>query len=97
MSISRADVEHLASLARLTLTSEELDHYADQLGVILDSVSKVSEIATADVPATSHPVPMENVFRDDVRAPGLSASDALAAAPAVEDERFRVPRILDES
>lgn len=97
MAITRAEVEHLAKLARLALTEDELDHYADQLGVILDSVSKVSEIATADVPATSHPVPMENVFREDVRVEGLTPAAALAAAPAVEDDRFRVPRILDES
>lgn len=96
-AITRAEVAHLARLARLALTEDELDHYAAQLDVILGAVARVSEVATAEVPATSHPVPLENVFRPDVRQPGLSADAALAAAPAVEDERFRVPRILDES
>lgn len=97
MSITRAEVAHLAKLARLALTDEELDHYAAQLDVILNAVARVSEVATPDVPATSHPVPLQNVFREDVRRPGLTSDSALAAAPAVEDSRFRVPRILDES
>lgn len=96
-AITRAEVAHLAKLARLSLTEDELDHYATQLDVILGAVARVSEVASADVPATSHPIPMTNVFRPDVRAETLSSSAALAAAPAVEDERFRVPRILDES
>lgn len=95
--ITRAEVAHLAKLARLSLTDAELDHYATQLDVILGAVARVSEVATPDVPATSHPIPMTNVFREDVRQPTLSNAEALAAAPAVEDERFRVPRILDES
>ena len=97
MSITRAEVAHLAKLARLALTPDELDHYAAQLDVILGAVARVSEVATADVPATSHPVPLQNVFRADVRRPSLGADAVLAGAPAVEDERFRVPRILDES
>ena len=97
MSITREEVAHLAKLARLSLEAEELDHYASQLDVILNAVARVSEVATEDVPATSHPVPTQNVFREDVRKGTLSADEALAAAPAMEDERFRVPRILDES
>lgn len=94
--ITRAEVAHLARLARLDLTEVELDHYAGQLDVILQAVARVSEVATADIPATSHPIPLENVFREDVVRPGLDRAEVLAAAPAHEDDRFRVPRILDE-
>lgn len=95
-SITRAEVEHLARLARLKLTDDELNHYAGQLDVILQSVARVSEVAGADVPLTSHPIPMANVFRDDVARPGLDRDAVAASAPAWEDDRFRVPRILDE-
>ncbi|MBI1377693.1 MAG: Asp-tRNA(Asn)/Glu-tRNA(Gln) amidotransferase subunit GatC [Frankiales bacterium] len=95
-SITREDVAHLARLARIDLPPESLDHYAEQLGVILGAVAQVSEVATADVPPTSHPLPLVNVFREDVVRPTLSNAEALAGAPSVESERFRVPRILDE-
>lgn len=94
--ITRAEVAHLAKLARLTIDDEHLDHYAEQLNVIIESVARVSEVAGADVPATSHPVPLINVMRPDVIAAGLHNEDALEMAPAREDGRFRVPRILDE-
>ncbi len=94
--ITRAEVAHLARLARLDLTDVELDHYAGQLDVILQSVARVSEVATPEIPATSHPIPLENVFRDDIVGPCLDRAEVLAAAPAHEDDRFRVPRILDE-
>lgn len=95
-AITREEVAHLAMLARLDLTTDELDHYAEQLDVILQSVSRVSEVATDDIPPTSHPVPVENVFRDDIAYPGLDRAEVFAAAPAIEDDRFRVPRILPE-
>ncbi|MFM1964726.1 MAG: hypothetical protein RL134_451 [Actinomycetota bacterium] len=95
-AITRAEVAHLARLARLDLAEDELDHYAEQLDVILTSVARVSEVAADDIPPTSHPVPLVNVTRPDVARPGLTRDEALAAAPAVEDERFRVPRILEE-
>ena len=95
-NISRADVAHLARLARLAIPEDQLDHYAEQLDVILQSVARVGEVAAAEVPAMSHPVPLLNVFRDDVARPGLDREAAMAAAPAIEDDRFRVPRILDE-
>ncbi len=95
-AISRDDVAHLARLARMELTDDELDHYAEQLDVILGAVQRVSEVAATDVEPMSHPVAISNVFRPDVLVPGLTAEEALAGAPAVEDERFRVPRILDE-
>ncbi len=95
-AISREDVAHLARLARIDLPPESLDHYAEQLGVILGAVAQVSEIATAGVAPTSHPIPLENVFREDVVRPSLTNAEALSGAPSVESERFRVPRILDE-
>jgi aspartyl-tRNA(Asn)/glutamyl-tRNA(Gln) amidotransferase subunit C len=95
-AITRAEVAHLARLARLDLAEDELDHYAEQLDVILTSVARVSEVAADDIPPTSHPVPLLNVTRADIARSGLTRDEALAAAPAVEDERFRVPRILEE-
>ncbi len=94
--ITRAEVAHLAKLARLTIDDVHLDHYAEQLNVIIESVARVSEVAGEDVPATSHPVPLINVMRSDVHHEGLTNAEALANAPAQEDGRFRVPRILDE-
>jgi aspartyl-tRNA(Asn)/glutamyl-tRNA(Gln) amidotransferase subunit C len=94
--ISRDDVAHLAKLARIELTEAELDHLAPQLTVILESVAKVSEVSDADVPPTSHAVPLDNVFRADEVRPGLTPEEALAAAPEVDQQRFAVPRILDE-
>jgi aspartyl-tRNA(Asn)/glutamyl-tRNA(Gln) amidotransferase subunit C len=95
-NISRDEVAHLAKLARLAVTDDELDVFAGQLDQILDSVAKVSEVAADDVPPTSHAVPLTNVFRQDVVVPGLTQQQALAGAPAAEDGRFRVPRILGE-
>ena len=95
-AISRDDVAHRAHLARMALTDAELDHYAEQLDVILGAVQRVSEVAATDVEPMSHPVAISNVFRTDVITPGLTPDEALAGAPAVEDGRFRVPRILDE-
>jgi aspartyl-tRNA(Asn)/glutamyl-tRNA(Gln) amidotransferase subunit C len=95
-SITRAEVSHLARLARLALTDDELDRFAGQLDVILASVARVSEIAADDIPPTSHSVPLTNVFRPDVVTPSLTAAQALSQAPAAEDGRFRVPRMLDE-
>ena len=95
-SISRADVAHLARLARIAMTDQELDHLADQLGVILGAVARVQEVAAADIAPTSHAVPLTNVFRRDEQVPPLGADEALAGAPAAEDGRFRVPQILGE-
>jgi len=94
-SISPQQVAHLAHLARMNLTDDELIRYAGQLDHIMHAVARVGEVAADDVPAMSHPQPMVNVWRADVVTPGLSAEDVLAGAPAAEDERFRVPRILD--
>jgi aspartyl-tRNA(Asn)/glutamyl-tRNA(Gln) amidotransferase subunit C len=95
-AITRADVAHLARLARLAVTDEELDTFAAQLQVILSSVARVGEVAAEDIPPTSHVVPLTNVWRADEVRPSLPHDAVMAAAPAVEQERFRVPRILDE-
>jgi aspartyl-tRNA(Asn)/glutamyl-tRNA(Gln) amidotransferase subunit C len=92
--ISRDDVAHLARLARLAVTDEELDVFAGQLDVILKSVARVREVSATDIAPMSHAVPMTNVYRTDEVRPSLPREDVLAAAPAVEDEKFRVPRIL---
>ena len=97
MPITRDEVAHLARLSRLALDDAELDHLAGQLDVILGAVAKVAEVAAADIPPTSHSVPLTNVFRPDVVRPGLSQDEALSGAPAAEDGRFRVPRILDDA
>jgi aspartyl-tRNA(Asn)/glutamyl-tRNA(Gln) amidotransferase subunit C len=94
--ISRDEVAHLAHLARLAVTDDELDTFAGQLDVILQAVARVGEVAAEDIPPTSHSVPLTNVLRDDVVVAGLTANDALAGAPDPADGRFRVPRILDE-
>lgn len=95
-TIDRAEVEHLAHLARLELSAEEISHYAEQLDAIVAAVARVSEVAAADIPPTSHPIPLVNVYREDVAKPGLPRDLIKAGAPAWEDDRFRVPRILDE-
>src|SRR3954471_15159935 len=94
--ITRDEVAHLARLARLAVTEEELDVFAEQLDVILGAVARVGEVAAADIPPTSHAVPMTNVYRVDEIEPSLPREAVLAGAPDVEDNKFRVPRILAE-
>ena len=94
--ISRAEVAHLATLARIDLDDAELNHLAPQLSVILESVASIRGVAGDDIPPTSHALPLTNVFRDDVVTPGLTPEQALAGAPEVEQQRFSVPRILGE-
>ena len=89
-------VTHLASLARIALTEQEIVTLTGQLGAIVDSVAKVSEVATPDVPATSHPIPLANVFRADVPGPTLTSAEALSGAPEAADGRFVVSAILGE-
>jgi aspartyl-tRNA(Asn)/glutamyl-tRNA(Gln) amidotransferase subunit C len=95
-AITRAEVAHLARLARISMTDAELDHLSGQIGQILAAVARVGEVAAADIPPTSHAVPLTNVYRPDEVRPSLGADAVLAGAPAAEDGRFRVPRILDE-
>jgi aspartyl-tRNA(Asn)/glutamyl-tRNA(Gln) amidotransferase subunit C len=90
------DVEHVARLARLELTAEEKDRFGRQLGLILEHAARVGEVAAADVPPTAHPVPRANVLRPDEAEPCLSQDEALAGAPEVEAERFKVPPIVEQ-
>ncbi|GAA1049695.1 Asp-tRNA(Asn)/Glu-tRNA(Gln) amidotransferase subunit GatC [Arthrobacter russicus] len=94
--INRDDVAHLAQLAHIDMSEAELDRMAGELAVIVDSVKSVSEAAGADVPATSHPIPLRNVLREDVVGHVLSQAEALSGAPDAEDGRFKVPAILEE-
>lgn len=94
--ISRADVAHVAQLARLSLTDDELDLFTGQLAAVLDHARDVEALDLADVEPTAHPYPLTNIFRDDEVRPCLDREEVLAQAPAVEDGRFRVPPILGE-
>jgi len=94
--LTRADVEHVARLARLALSEAEIEQFTTQLGAILEHAARVAALDTADVPPTSHPIPLANVLRADERVPCLDRDVVLDMAPAAEDGRFRVPRILGE-
>jgi aspartyl-tRNA(Asn)/glutamyl-tRNA(Gln) amidotransferase subunit C len=96
MSITRDEVAHLARLSRLALTEEELDHLAPQLNQIISAVARVQEVAAEGIPPTSHALPLTNVVREDEVVPCLPVEVVLSEAPAVEQQRFKVPRILAE-
>ena len=96
MPITRDEVAHLAELSRLALTEAELEHFAEQLDVIIASVARVQEVAADGIPPMTHAVPVVNVFREDVEVPCLPQEVVLSQAPAAEQGRFRVPRILSE-
>ncbi len=95
-TLSRKDLAHLARLARLAVTDEELDRFAGQLDAVLDAVAQVGKADVAEVSPTTHAVPMTNVMRADATTPSLPVDVVLAEAPAAEEGRFRVPRILGE-
>lgn len=94
--ITTATVQHLAGLARIALTDAEVETLTSELGSILENIAKVSEVATADVPATAHPIPLSNVTREDVVADVLTREEALLNAPDQADGMFRVSSILGE-
>jgi aspartyl-tRNA(Asn)/glutamyl-tRNA(Gln) amidotransferase subunit C len=91
MSISREDVLHVARLARLELSDAEVERFQEQLSAILEAVSKVQELDLADVPPTSHPLDVVNVWREDEPRPSLPVEEAFANAPARRDDLFEVP------
>ena len=95
--ITEADVRHVAKLARLDVTDDEVALFAGQLAAVLEHAEDVEALDTAGVPPTAHPLPLVNVLRADVPAPGVDRDEVLAMAPAAEDGRFRVPRILGEA
>jgi aspartyl-tRNA(Asn)/glutamyl-tRNA(Gln) amidotransferase subunit C len=93
--LTRADVEHVARLARLALSEEEVDRFTVQLGSILEHAARVEALDTAGVPPTAHPLPLANVLRPDEIRPGVDREEVLDLAPDAEDGRFRVPRIME--
>jgi len=95
-AISRDDVAHLAKLARISMSDAELDHLAQEMDLILGAVARVQEVAASDVPPTSHPIPVNNIVREDVVRPSLTPQEALSGAPAQSEDRFKVPQILGE-
>jgi len=94
--LSRSDVIHVANLARLTLSDEEVTVFTAQLRTVLAHAADVAALDLSHLAPMAHPLPVENVLRPDVPQPCLDRAEVLAAAPAVEDDRFRVPRIGSE-
>ena len=90
------DIDHVARLARLELSADEKERLKEQLGVILEAASRVQGVAADDVPPTSYAIPRQNVFRPDEPRPSLPLEEALAGAPEVEADRFKVPRIVEQ-
>ncbi|MFY9263780.1 MAG: Asp-tRNA(Asn)/Glu-tRNA(Gln) amidotransferase subunit GatC [Actinomycetaceae bacterium] len=95
-TFSKEEVARLADLALISLTEKQLEQYAEDLGVISDHVEKLAEIVSDDIPPTSHPIPLTNVWREDEVVPGVDLDEVLAMAPAAEDGKFAVPQILGE-
>jgi aspartyl-tRNA(Asn)/glutamyl-tRNA(Gln) amidotransferase subunit C len=95
--ITADDVAHVADLARLTLTEEELQAFTGQLADVLEHAADVEGLDVADVPPTSHPYPLENVLREDELRPSLDRDEVLAQAPDAHEGRFRVPPVLGEA
>ena len=95
-TIDSAEVVRLAGLARIDLSADEVTRLAGELDVIVHAVATVSEAAGPDVPATSHPIPLTNVFREDVPGATLDREAILAQAPEAQDDKFAVPQILGE-
>ena len=93
--ITRADVEHVAQLARLALDDDEKEQLTAELGAILEYAEDIAALDLDGVEPTAHPLPLTTVLRDDEVKPSLDRAEVLEAAPATEDNRFRVPRILD--
>jgi aspartyl-tRNA(Asn)/glutamyl-tRNA(Gln) amidotransferase subunit C len=89
------DIEHVARLARLELSDDEKARLRDQLGVILEAAARVSEVATDDVPPTAYAIPRSNVLRPDEITPSLTVEEVLSNAPEVEDDRFKVPKVVE--
>lgn len=95
--ISRAEVAHVARLARLALTDDELEEFTEQLGAVLEHARDVEALDTAGVAPTAHPLPLRNVLREDRLTPSLDRDEVLAQAPDAEAGQFKVPRILGDA
>lgn len=95
-TISTAEVARVAALARVALTDAEVERLAKELDAVASSFARVNSVVSAEIPATSHPVPLTNVMREDVPGPTLDVEELLACAPASEDSMFLVPQILGD-
>ena len=97
MTLGREDVAHVARLARLELSDEELDLFTEQLGHVLAHAADVEALDLSSVEPTAHPIRLQNVLRPDVPKESLTRDEVLAEAPEVEDRRFRVPKIIGDA
>ena len=95
--ITPEEVRYVAALARLDLTDEEVAHFSTQLSVVLDHIDAIRALDLHEVPPMAHAFELANVLRQDTPRPGVDRDEVLAQAPAAEDGRFRVPRILGEA
>ncbi len=95
MNITRKDVEHVASLARLQFSPDELDLYTQQLNSILNHFQKLQNVDTTDVPSSTHAVDVNNAFREDTAGPSLTTEESLKNAPEAEQTCFKVPKIIE--
>jgi len=95
MSLTTQEVTHIAHLARLKLTDEELETYREQLSAILDYVARLQELDTEGIPPTSSVLPPRSVLREDISRPGLGAETLMRTAPQAEDNQFKVPPVLE--
>ena len=95
MTITRADVQHVARLARLGLDDEEMDRLASELDHILDAMQALRQLDTSAIPPTAQVIPLRNVMRDDASRPSWPVEDILRNAPATRDQQFLVPPVLD--
>jgi aspartyl-tRNA(Asn)/glutamyl-tRNA(Gln) amidotransferase subunit C len=94
--VSREEVEHVAQLARMALTSQDLERVGTELNRILEHFNRLQELDTEDVAPTSHAIPMTNVFREDQVGESLSVEDVVENAPERSDDFFKVPRIVED-
>jgi aspartyl-tRNA(Asn)/glutamyl-tRNA(Gln) amidotransferase subunit C len=95
MAITRADVEHVARLARLGLDDAEVERLSSELSHILDAMQALAQLDTSDIPPTAQVIPLQNVMRDDRSRPSWPVEDILRNAPATRDQQFLVPPVLD--
>ena len=95
MTLTIEEVEHIAELARLRLSQEEVERYREQLSAVLDYAGRLQQLDTSEIPPTSSVLPARSVLRDDTARPGMDLKDLLRNAPETEDRQFRVPPVLD--
>jgi aspartyl-tRNA(Asn)/glutamyl-tRNA(Gln) amidotransferase subunit C len=95
MKLTREDVKHIALLARLGLTEEDIDKFREQLSVILDNFEILKKVDTTDVEPTAQSIALKNVFRDDSAEPSYKVEDVLANAPQQDENYFKVQAVLE--